>query len=117
MEYVRIAILSAYDKVCAHMDNEAEEALHYYNDELTEYLKGTAATYTFSANAQHPDSQHLVEGNKIAFRKNEKDYYMNIMHVERDEYEVAVEAYSLSFELLIEQRGADKASSAMRFEE
>ena len=117
MEYVRIAILSAYDKVCAHMDNEAEEALHYYNDELTEYLKGTAATYTFSANAQHPDSQHLVEGNKIAFRKNEKDYYMNIMHVERDEYEVAVEAYSLSFELLNEQRGAYKASSAMSFEE
>ena len=117
MEYVRIAILSAYDKVCAHMDNEAEEALHYYNDELTEYLKGTAATYTFSANAQHPDSQHLVEGNKIAFRKNEKDYYMNIMHVERDEYEVAVEAYSLSFELLNEQRGAYKAASAMSFEE
>lgn len=117
MEYVRIAILSAYDKVCAHMDNEAEEALHYYNDELTEYLKGTAATYTFSANAQHPDSQYLVEGNKIAFRKNEKDYYMNIMHVERDEYEVAVEAYSLSFELLNEQRGAYKAASAMSFEE
>ena len=117
MEYVRIAILSTYDKVCAHMDNEAEEALHYYNDELTEYLKGTAATYTFSANAQHPDSQYLVEGNKIAFRKNEKDYYMNIMHVERDEYEVAVEAYSLSFELLNEQRGAYKAASAMSFEE
>lgn len=117
MEYVRIAILSAYDKVCAHMDNEAEEALHYYNDELTEYLKGTAATYTFSANAQHSDSQYLVEGNKIAFRKNEKDYYMNIMHVERDEYEVAVEAYSLSFELLNEQRGAYKAASAMSFEE
>ena len=117
MEYVRIAILSAYDKVCAHMDNEAAEALHYYNDELTEYLKGTAATYTFSANAQHSDSQYLVEGNKIAFRKNEKDYYMNIMHVERDEYEVAVEAYSLSFELLNEQRGAYKAASAMSFEE
>lgn len=117
MEHVRIAILSAYDKVCAHMDNEAAEALHYYNDELTEYLKGTAATYTFSANAQHSDSQYLVEGNKIAFRKNEKDYYMNIMHVERDEYEVAVEAYSLSFELLNEQRGAYKAASAMSFEE
>lgn len=117
MEYVRMAILSAYDKVCAHMDNEADEALHYYDDELTEYLKGTAATFTFSVNAQHPDSQFLTEGNKISFTRREKDYYMNIMHVERNEYEVTVEAYSLSFELLNEQRGAYKAASAMSFEE
>lgn len=117
MEYVRIAILSAYDKVCAHMDNEAEEALHYYNDELVEYLKGTAATYSFTAPAKHTDSVYLVEGNKLSFRYRDKDYYMNIMHVERDEFEVTAEAYSLSFELLNEQRTAYKAASAMSFEE
>ena len=117
MEYVRIAILSTYDKVCAFLDNKAKKALHYYDDELIEYLKGTASTLTLTATARHPDSQYLVEGNKLAFKYRDRDYYMNIMHVERDEYEVTVEAYSLSFELLNEQRGAYSAAEAMSFTE
>lgn len=117
MEYVRIAILSTYDKVCAFLDNKAKKALHYYDDELVEYLKGTASTLTLTATARHPDSQYLVEGNKLAFKYRDRDYYMNIMHVERDEYEVTVEAYSLSFELLNEQRGAYSAAEAMSFTE
>lgn len=117
MEYVRIAILSTYDKVCAFLDNKAKKALHYYDDELVEYLKGTASTLTLTATARHPDSQYLVEGNKLAFKYRDRDYYMNIMHVERDEYEVTVEAYSLSFELLNEQRGAYSAAKAMSFTE
>lgn len=117
MEYVRIAILDAYDSVQTYMDNNVPTALHYYSDELVEYLKGTAATYSFTAPAKHTDSVYLVEGNKLSFRYRDKDYYMNIMHVERDESEVTVEAYSLSFELLNEQRAAYKASSAMSFEE
>lgn len=117
MEYVRIAILSTYDKVCAFLDNKAKKALHYYDDELVEYLKGTASTLTLTATARHPDSQYLVEGNKLAFKYRDRDYYMNIMHVERDEYEVTVEAYSLSFELLNEQRGTYSAAEAMSFTE
>lgn len=117
MEYVRIAILDAYDSAQTYMDNNIPTALHYYSDELVEYLKGTAATYSFTAPAKHADSVYLTEGNKLSFRYRNKDYYMNIMHVERDEFEVTVEAYSLSFELLNEQRGAYKASSAMSFEQ
>lgn len=117
MEYVRIAILSTYDKVCAFLDNKAKKALHYYDDELVEYLKGTASTLTLTATARHPDSQYLVEGNKLAFKYRDRDYYMNIMHVERDEYEVIIEAYSLSFELLNEQRGSYSAAEAMSFTE
>ena len=117
MENVRIAILDAYDSVQAYMDNNVPAALHYYSDELAEYLKGTAATYSFTAPAKHTDSVYLTEGNKLSFKYRNKDYYMNIMHVERDEFEVTVEAYSLSFELLNEQRGAYKASSAMSFEQ
>lgn len=117
MEYVRIAILSTYDKVCAFLDNKAKKSLHYYDDELVEYLKGTASTLTLTATARHPDSQYLVEGNKLSFKYRDRDYYMNIMHVERDEYEVTVEAYSLSFELLNEQRGAYSAAEAMSFTE
>ena len=117
MEYVRIAILDAYDSAQTYMDNNVPTALHYYSDELVEYLKGTAATYSFTAPAKHTDSVYLVEGNKLSFRYRDKDYYMNIMHVERDEFEVTVEAYSLSFELLNAQRTAYKAASAMSFEE
>ena len=117
MEYVRIAILDAYDSVQTYMDNNIPTALHYYSDDLAEYLKGTAATYSFTVPAKHTDSVYLTEGNKLSFKYRNKDYYMNIMHVERDEFEVTVEAYSLSFELLNEQRGAYKTSSAMSFEQ
>ena len=117
MDNIRIAILDAYDKVCAFLDNSAPKALHYYNDELHEYLKGSATTYNFSANAQHEDSQYLIEGNKIAFRNNGKDYYLNIMQVIRDEYKVEITAYSLSFELLNEQKDAYAATGAMTFEQ
>lgn len=117
MEYVRIAILSPYDVFLGAMDNEAEDSLHYYDDKLIEYLKGTASTFSCKVNAQHEDSRHLVEGNKLSFRYQNKDYYLNIMHVERDKYEVYIEAYTLSFELLNEKRSAYKASTAMSFEE
>ena len=59
MENIRIAVLSANDELHTFMDNEAPEALHYYEDELHEYLQGTANTYTFAVDAKHPESQYL----------------------------------------------------------
>ena len=117
MDNIRIAVLSAYDDIRAFLDNEAPDAMHYYNDELHEYLKGAASTYTFSTDAQHPESVHLVEGNKLAFKWRQKDYYFNIVRVVRDEYEVEVEAYSLNLELLNERVDAYKAAKAMKFSE
>ena len=117
MERVRIAILDNYDNVVAFMDNVAPKAMHYYDDELHEYLKGTANTFTFIASAKHEDSEYLVEGNKIAFVYRNKDYYLNIMNVRRDEIEVEVTAFSLSFELLNEEKEEYAASEAKTFEE
>ena len=117
METVRIAILDAYDNVLTFMDNDAPKALHYYDDELHEYLKGTANTFSFKASAKHEDSQSLVEGNKIAFVYRDRDYYLNIMNVRRDELEVEAMAYSLSFELLNEEKEKYAASKAMSFAE
>lgn len=117
MDNIRIAVLSAYDDVRAFLDNAAPEAMHYYDDELHEYLKGAASTYTFKTDAQHPESVSLVEGNKLAFKWRRKDYYFNIVRVIRDEYEVEVEAYSLNLELLNERVDAYKASKAMKFAE
>ena len=117
MENVRIAILNAYDQVLAFLDNGAPEGLHYYDDELHEYLKGSAYTYKFTAPAGHEDSQYLVEGNKLSFRYRGKDYYLNIMRVVKNEYEIQVEAYGLLFELLNEEKEAYAAPQAMSFAE
>ncbi|MCI6790636.1 MAG: hypothetical protein MR589_06140 [Lachnobacterium sp.] len=115
MERVRIAVLDAYDNVLAFMDNGAPKAMHYYEDELHEYLKGTANTLTFCAGAKHEDAQYLVEGNKLSFLYCGKEYYLNIMSVRRDELEVEVTAYSLSFELLNEEKEKYAATEAKTF--
>ena len=115
MERVRIAVLDAYDNVLAFMDNGAPKALHYYDDELHEYLKGTANTLTFCAGAKHEDAQYLVEGNKLSFLYRGKEYYLNIMNIRRDELEVEVTAYSLSFELLNEEKEKYAAAEAKTF--
>ena len=117
MENVRIAVLSAYDKVCAFLDNGAPSALHYYGDELHSYREGSACTYGFKASARHGDAQYLVEGNKLAFRYGGRDYYFNIMKVVKTEYVVEVVAYSMMFELLNEDAGEYKSPKAMSFQE
>lgn len=116
MENIRIAVLSTNDELHTFMDNEAPEALHYYEDELHEYLQGAANTFAFTAMAKHQDSIYLVEGNKLAFVYNGRDYYLNIMSVSRDEYEVEVEAFSTSFELLNESVGEYDPGKAVSFE-
>lgn len=115
MEHIRIAVLDQNDNVLYFLDNEAEEATHYYDDELHEYLKGAASTFFFTSLSNTEVSNSLVVGNKLAFVYNGRDYYLNIMRAERDETEVFVEAYSLSFELLNEQIGEYKSPSAMSF--
>lgn len=117
IEYVRIAVLDAYDHVVAYLDNSAPKALHYYDDELHEYLKGTAYTFSFCAGAKHEDSRYLVVGNKLSFVRGDKEYYLNIMSARQDEYKIEVEAYSLSFELLNEEKEAYKAEKAMSLKE
>lgn len=114
---VRIAILSVTDDVLAFMDNTASNTLHYYNDVLHNYLEGTTNTFEFTTDTTHPDNEHLVVGNHLSFRYGSRDYYMNIVSVNRTEYTVEVTAYALVFELLNEQTGEYKAIKAMTFSE
>lgn len=113
----RIAILSANNELITFMDNSHKKSIHYWNDELHEYLQGAAHTYTFTTDAKHPESFNIIEGNKISFILGEKQYYLNIVRVERTERNIMVEAWSLSFELTSEHVGAYKAEKAMSFEE
>lgn len=117
MENIRIAVLSANDELHTFMDNEAPKALHYYEDELHEYLQGTANTYTFAVDAKHPDSQYIEVGNKVAFVYKGKSYYLNIVSTEQTEWMITATAWSLSFELISEDVGAYKSPNAMSFAE
>lgn len=117
MNEIRIAVLNPHDRVLAFLDNTHRNSMHYWNDELHEYLQGTANTYTFTVSSKHEDAVYIVEGNKVAFVYNGKDYYLNIVHVEKDEFTVTATAWSLSFELINENVGAYKSQSAMSFEE
>lgn len=115
MENVRIAVLDTQDQVQAYLDNEAPDGLHYYDDELHEYLQGSAYTFNFTVSADHEDAQYLTVGNKIAFVYRDKEYYLNIMRAEEDEEEILVESYGLLFELLNEEKEKYSAASAMTF--
>ena len=117
MNEIRIAVLNPHDRVLAFLDNTHRNSMHYWSDELHEYLQGTANTYTFTVSSKHEDAAYIVEGNKVAFVYNGKDYYLNIVHVEKDEFTVTATAWSLSFELINENVGAYKSESAMSFEE
>lgn len=117
MNEIRIAVLNPHDRVLAFLDNTHRNSMHYWNDELHEYLQGTANTYAFTVSSKHEDAAYIVEGNKVAFVYNGKDYYLNIVHVEKDEFTVTATAWSLSFELINENVGVYKSERAMSFEE
>lgn len=117
IENVRIAILSTGNVPLAYMDNKHKKSMHYWKDELHEYLQGAANTYTFTVNAKHTDAQHITVGNKVAFKYKGKSYYLNIVNTEQTEETITATAWSLSFELINEDSGAYKAASAMSFGE
>lgn len=117
MANIRIAILSANNTPVAFMDNGHKKSVHYWNDELREYLQGAANTYTFTVNAKHPDAQHITAGNKVAFTYKGKSYYLNIVNTDQTEQTITATAWSLSFELINEDAGEYKAGRVMSFEE
>lgn len=117
MDSIRIAILSANNTPVAFMDNAHKKSMHYWGDELHEYLQGTANTYIFTVNAKHPDAQHVTAGNKVAFNYRRKSYYLNIVNTHQTEQTITATAWSLSFELINEDASEYKAEKAMSFAE
>ncbi len=117
MDNIRIAILSANNTPVAFMDNQHKKSMHYWKDELHEYLQGAANTYTFTVSAKHQDAENVTDGNKVAFIHKGKSYYLNIVNTEQTEETITATAWSLSFELINEDAGEYKAGKAMSFEE
>lgn len=117
MEQIRIAILTPYDKVLAFLDNTVPSAMHYFDETLHTYLKGSAYTFEFTTLTAHDDAVFLVEGNRLSFTRKNKGYYLTIMNVEKGGNTTTVTAYGLCLELTNEYVDAYKAPRAMSFAE
>lgn len=117
MEQIRIAVLTPYDKVLAFLDNTVPSAMHYFDETLHTYLKGSAYTFEFTTLTAHDDAAFLVEGNKLSFTRKNKGYYLTIMNVEKGGNTINVTAYGLCLELTNEYVDAYKAPRAMSFAE
>lgn len=117
MEQIRIAVLTPYDKVLAFLDNTVPSAMHYFDEILHTYLKGSSYTFEFTTLTAHDDAAFLVEGNKLSFTRKNKGYYLTIMNVEKGGDTTTVTAYGLCLELTNEYVDAYKATRAMSFAE
>lgn len=117
MEQIRIAVLTPYDKVLAFLDNTVPSAMHYFDETLHTYLKGSSYTFEFTTLTAHDDAVFLVEGNKLSFTRKNKGYYLTIMNVEKGGETTTVTAYGLCLELTNEYVDAYKSPRAMSFAE
>lgn len=117
MEQIRIAVLTPYDKVLAFLDNTVPSAMHYFDETLHTYLKGSSYTFEFTTLTAHDDAVFLVEGNKLSFTRKNKGYYLTIMNIEKGGDTTTVTAYGLCLELTNEYVDAYKAPRAMSFAE
>lgn len=113
MEQIRIAVLSPYNKVLTFLDNTVPSAMHYFDEILHTYLKGSAYTFEFTTMTAHDDAVFLVEGNKLSFKRKDKDYHLTIMSVEKGGDTTSVTAYGLCLELTNEYVGEYKATRPM----
>lgn len=117
MEQIRIAVLSPYNKVLTFLDNTVPSAMHYFDEILHTYLKGSSYTFEFTTMTAHDDAVFLVEGNKLSFKRKDKGYHLTIMSVEKGGDTTSVTAYGLCLELTNEYVDAYKAPRAMSFVE
>ena len=98
----RIAVLNARDEVLGFLDNDRPGAVHYFDETLHLYLAGSA--YTFDGKVLTCEDTQIIEvGNKLSFRHQNKDYYLNIVKTKKDEVYTSFECFGLTFEFLNEE--------------
>lgn len=106
-----IHILDRKFNTLTAMDNSLPNAMHYYDSEFHTYIE-SVSTLSFTVARNSPDIGHLIVGNYIQFEYKEVQYLMTFRVVDSDDYEISVEAESLTFDLLNEQVGDYKAPTA-----
>ena len=111
---VRIAIRDSTDSHnVAFFDNKA--GIKYKSANLQRFLAGSASILTLKYNSKDIDS--IRSGCKLSFRYKNRDYWLNVMSVEKKGFEVELTAYSLGLELNNETRGEHKPANAMSIAE
>lgn len=112
---MRIAILDQNDKTLGFLDNTS--GVKFYDSAFHLYLAGNAYTLSFKTLTKHDPDNLLVAGNHLSFRYQDEEYYLNIVSVEKSEWEISVEAYGLSFELLNEEVDKYESPDAKSFQD
>lgn len=111
--------MTADDETVAILDNEMDNALHYFDDEFHRYLETGASTFDLSilkrlkiySNANkgnETDYQHLKENNSLVFTHKNRDYKFTIRRIEETEYSMRLYCENLSLDLINEYRGPIK---------
>lgn len=120
---MKIFVMTADDETVAILDNEMDNALHYFDDEFHRYLETGASTFDLSilkrlkiySNANkgnETDYQHLKENNSLVFTHKNRDYKFTIRRIEETESSMRLYCENLSLDLINEYRGPYKADKA-----
>lgn len=120
---MKIFVMTADDETVAILDNEMDNALHYFDDEFHRYLETGASTFDLSilkrlkiySNANkgnETDYQHLKENNSLVFTHKNRDYKFTIRRIEETESSMRLYCENLSLDLINEYRAPYKADKA-----
>ena len=109
----------------AYIDNEKQSTLNFFNDKWTRSLESGTSVFEFSVFKKSIKSKsnvdfaykYLNERSFVSFKHKRRSYLFNVMKVEEDEHIIRCYCENLSLELLLEYRGAYKASKPMTFKE
>lgn len=106
---VRIAIRDSTDSHnVGFFDNKS--GIKYNAANLTQFLKGACSVLVLT---YHSKKMIAQSGQKLAFRFEGKDFWLNINSVKKTGYKIELTAYSLSLEANKEKRGPHRPAGAM----
>lgn len=110
-----IHVLDRQFNTLTAMDNSLPGAIHFFNDNFHIFLE-SVSTLELSVTKSNPDIQYLIVGNYLQFNYQGNDYLMTIRVVDETDFQIDIEAESLTFDLLNESVGEYSATAPRSIE-
>lgn len=110
-----IHVLDRQFNTLTAMDNSLPGAIHFFNDNFHIFLE-SVSTLELSVTKSNPDIQYLIVGNYLQFNYQGNDYLMTIRVVDETDFQIDIEAESLTFDLLNESVGEYSATAPRNIE-
>ena len=110
-----IHVLDRQFNTLTAMDNSLPGAIHFFNDIFHIFLE-SVSTLELSVTKSNPDIQYLIVGNYLQFNYQGNDYLMTIRVVDETDFQIDIEAESLTFDLLNESVGEYSATAPRSIE-